>query len=50
VDGTETRTPAEGAHVLHWSGDRVAEAWHVGDWLGWLTRAGVLPPLPGAGA
>jgi ketosteroid isomerase-like protein len=46
VDPTGNRTSAEGAHVLHWSGDRVSEAWHLGDWLGWLTKAGVLPPLP----
>jgi ketosteroid isomerase-like protein len=50
VDPTGNRTSAEGAHVLHWSGDRVSEAWHLGDWLGWLTRAGVLPPMPGTDA
>jgi hypothetical protein len=38
VGPTENRTTAEGAHILHWSGDRVSEAWHLGDWLGWLTR------------
>jgi hypothetical protein len=43
-------TTAAGAHVLHWSGDEVSEAWHFGDWLGWLTKAGVLPPMPGTGA
>ena len=50
VNPTGNRTSAEGAHVLHWSGDRVSEAWHLGDWLGWLTRAGVLPPMPGTNA
>ncbi|MGY1698016.1 MULTISPECIES: ester cyclase [unclassified Geodermatophilus] len=50
VEPTGNRTTAEGAHVLHWSGDAVSEAWHLGDWLGWLTRAGVLPPMPGAAA
>ena len=49
VDPTGNRTSAEGAHVLHWTGEQVSEAWHLGDWLGWLTAAGVLPPLPGAG-
>ena len=48
VDPTGNRTSAEGAHVLHWTGDKVSEAWHLGDWLGWLTRAGVLPPMSGA--
>ncbi|SDD30395.1 SnoaL-like polyketide cyclase [Geodermatophilus telluris] len=50
VEPTGNRTTAGGAHLLHWSGDRVSEAWHVGDWLGWLTGAGVLPALPGPGA
>jgi ketosteroid isomerase-like protein len=49
VDPTGNRTSAEGAHVLHWTGDKVSEAWHLGDWLGWLTKAGVLPPMPGTG-
>ena len=49
VDPTGNHTSAEGAHVLHWTGEQVSEAWHLGDWLGWLTAAGVLPPLPGAG-
>ena len=48
VDPTGNHTSAEGAHVLHWTGEQVSEAWHLGDWLGWLTAAGVLPPLPGA--
>ena len=47
VEPTGRRTSAEGAHVLHWTGNKVSEAWHLGDWLGWLTKAGVLPPAPG---
>lgn len=39
---------ADGVHLMHWTGDRISEAWHIGDWFGWLTRAGVLPPLPEA--
>ena len=49
VDPTGNRTSAEGAHVLHWNGDKVSEAWHLGDWLGWLTKSGVLPPMPWTG-
>ena len=49
VEPTGNRTSADGAHVLHWTADKVSEAWHLGDWLGWLTKAGVLPPMPGAG-
>ena len=49
VEATGRHTTAEGAHVLHWSGDEVSEVWHFGDWLGWLTRAGALPPMPGTG-
>lgn len=49
VEPTGNHASAEGAHVLHWSGDRVSEAWHLGDWLGWLTKAGALPPMPGTG-
>jgi hypothetical protein len=45
VPPTGRRTVATGCHILHWSGDRCVEAWHFGDWLGWLQRAGVLPPL-----
>ncbi|RFU21180.1 ester cyclase [Geodermatophilus marinus] len=50
VEPTGNATTAQGNHVLHWSGDRVSEAWHFGDWLGWLTKAGALPPMPGTGA
>ncbi|SHG42785.1 ester cyclase [Geodermatophilus nigrescens] len=49
VEPTGNHASADGAHVLHWTGDRVSEAWHIGDWLGWLTKAGVLPPAPGMG-
>lgn len=38
-------TTASGTVLLHWQDGQVVEAWHAGDWLGWLTRAGVLPPL-----
>ncbi len=47
VEPTGNHATADGAHVLHWTGDRVSEAWHIGDWMGWLTKAGVLPPMPG---
>ncbi len=50
VEPTGNHTSADGAHVLHWTGDKVSEAWHLGDWLGWLTKAGVLPPMPVTGA
>ncbi len=46
VEPSGEHLSAEGVHVLHWTGDRVSEAWHIGDWFGWLTQAGVLPPLP----
>lgn len=36
---------AQGCHVVHWEAGKVVEAWHFGDWLGWLQQAGVLPPL-----
>ena len=49
VEATGKHPIGRSAHVLHWSGDPVSEAWHVGDWLGWLTMAGVLPPMPGTG-
>jgi ketosteroid isomerase-like protein len=48
VEPTGAPQTAEGIHVLHWSGDVVTEVWHFGDWLGWLTQAGVIPPLPEA--
>ena len=45
VPPTGQPTAATGNLLLHWSDDRIIEAWHAGDWLGWLTKAGVLPPL-----
>lgn len=38
-------TTAIGTLLFHWQDGQIVEAWHAGDWLGWLTRAGVLPPL-----
>lgn len=35
---------AQGCHVVHWEAGKVVEAWHFGDWLGWLQQAGLLPP------
>jgi hypothetical protein len=49
IEATGKHTTGRGAHVLHWSREQVSEAWHVGDRLGWLTMAGVLPPMPGTG-
>ncbi len=49
IEATGKHTTGPGAHVLHWSREQVSEAWHVGDRLGWLTMAGVLPPMPGTG-
>ena len=48
VPPTGQRATATGNLLFHWSDDRIVEAWHVGDWLGWLTTAGVLPPLASA--
>jgi ketosteroid isomerase-like protein len=45
VEPTGRRTAASGTLLLHWRQGEVVEAWHSGDWLGWLTGAGVLPPL-----
>ncbi len=45
VAPTGKATSAEGMLLFHWEDGQVVEAWHSGDWLGWLTRAGVLPPL-----
>ncbi len=38
-------TTASGTLLFHWRDGQIVEAWHAGDWLGWLTRSGVLPPL-----
>ena len=45
AEPTRQATSAEGTLLFHWEDGQVVEAWHSGDWLGWLTRAGVLPPL-----
>lgn len=47
AEPTGQRTTATGALVFHWTDGQVSEAWHFGDWLGWLTQAGVIPPLEG---
>jgi ketosteroid isomerase-like protein len=49
VPPTGRRTQASGVLVGHWRDGRVVELWHFGDWMGWLTGAGVLPPLDAAG-
>jgi hypothetical protein len=36
--------------MAQWHERRIVELWHVGDWMGWLTGAGVLPPLGAADA
>lgn len=45
VQPTGQSTTASGTLLFHWQDGHIVEAWHAGDWLGWLTRAGVLPPL-----
>jgi len=45
VPPTGRQTVATGSLVMHWENGKVTEAWHFGDWLGWLQGAGVLPPL-----
>ncbi|MGZ5400529.1 MAG: ester cyclase, partial [Nocardioides sp.] len=45
AEPTGRGTTATGTLLFHWQDGRIREAWHAGDWLGWLTRAGVLPPL-----
>lgn len=45
VPPTGAATEAGGSHVVHWRDERPVEIWHFGDWLGWLQRCGVLPPL-----
>lgn len=42
---TGLATEGSGAHVIHWYRDTPIEVWHFGDWLGWLQRCGVMPPL-----
>ena len=45
VPATGRRTTASGSLVLHWRDGRIEGVWHFGDWLGWLTQAGVVAPL-----
>jgi predicted ester cyclase len=45
VPPTGNQSTASGSLILHWQDGKVTEAWHFGDWLGWLQGAGVLPPL-----
>ena len=50
VPPTGRSTQGSGVLMAHWRGGQIAELWHFGDWLGWLTAAGVLPPLDAADA
>jgi ketosteroid isomerase-like protein len=50
VPPTGRSTQGTGASVAHWRDGRIVELWHFGDWMGWLTGAGVIPPLDAAGA
>lgn len=45
VPPTGRRTTASGALWFHWTDGKVSEVWHFGDWFGWLSQAGVIPPL-----
>ena len=45
VQPTGGATQASGSHFIHWQDGRPVELWHNGDWLGWLQRCDVLPPL-----
>jgi hypothetical protein len=31
--------------LAHWRDGRISKLWHFGNWLGWLTGAGVGSPL-----
>ncbi|MCE3551734.1 ester cyclase [Pseudonocardia sp. RS11V-5] len=42
---TGLATAASGGHFIHWHDGVPIEVWHFGDWLGWLQRCGVMPPL-----
>ncbi len=48
VPPTGRSTRASGVLMARWRDGRIVELWHFGDWMGWLTGAGVLPPLDGA--
>jgi hypothetical protein len=45
VSPTNQPSTAQGSNVCHWADGKIVEVWHSGDWLGWLQRAGVIPPL-----
>lgn len=45
VPATGRHTTASGNLILHWREGQIEEVWHLGDWLGWLTQAGVVAPL-----
>ena len=45
IEPTGRFTTATGCHICHWSADLCIELWHFGDWLGWLQKAGAVPPL-----
>lgn len=45
VGATGKRATANGTMIFHWSNGRIADAWHFGDWLGWLTQSGVIEGL-----
>jgi hypothetical protein len=47
---TGRSTQATGVLMAQWHERRIVELWHFGDWMGWLTGAGVLPPLGAADA
>jgi predicted ester cyclase len=45
VPPTGQPTQATGSHFVRWHDGVPVEVWHHGDWLGWLQRCDVLPPL-----
>ena len=45
VPPTGNHTKAFGVHLCRWDGDKCVDVWHFGDWLSWLTGAGVIAPL-----
>jgi predicted ester cyclase len=45
VPPTGRATEATGSHFVRWDDGQAVEIWHHGDWLGWLQRCGVLPPM-----
>ncbi len=45
VPPTGRSTWGTGVLMAHWRDGRISALWHFGDWLGWLTAAGVVSPL-----